>query len=120
MRQSTSGRALASRRFLQTARTWTPCSRSRMRPCTRPSSQGTVSALARLRRLTRCNSVAPVQRRCSPEKKRPGTALCRAQAFKGEEEMKYFERVFMMSQLEMPRVDKNHETWRFATRGRDL
>lgn len=34
--------------------------------------------------------------------------------------MKYFERVFMMSRLEMPHVDKNHDTWRFFTRKQGL
>jgi len=34
--------------------------------------------------------------------------------------MKYFERAFMMSRLEMPGVDKNHETWRFSARRQGL
>ncbi len=34
--------------------------------------------------------------------------------------MKYFERVFMMSRLEMPHVDKNHDTWRFSSRRQGL
>jgi hypothetical protein len=55
-----------------------------------------------------------------PEKKRPRTALCWAQAFKEKEEEKHFEQVFILRPPGMPRIDKNHEEWRFATKGREM
>jgi hypothetical protein len=56
----------------------------------------------------------------SPEKKRPRTTLCWAQAFKEKEETKHFERVLIMHQLRMPRIDKDHEEWRLATKAREM
>jgi len=40
--------------------------------------------------------------------------MCWAKAFKGEEEMKCFERGFIMSRPEPPGIDKYHEAPRFV------
>jgi hypothetical protein len=39
--------------------------------------------------------------------------------FKAEEE-ENFERVFIMRQRGMPRIDNDQEEWRFATAGREM
>jgi hypothetical protein len=31
-----------------------------------------------------------------------------------------FERIFILRQLAMSRIDKDHEEWRFATKGREV
>jgi len=56
----------------------------------------------------------------SPQKKKPGTALYRAKAFKEKEEEKHFERGFTIHQPGIPGIDQNQEKWRLATIGLEM